>query len=336
MQVKGLAELITVAKYWQRWHDPRLVVLVLNNRDLNQVTWEQPALEGDSKYEASQSIPDFPYARYAEMIGLHAVRVEEPDRIGAAWDDVLGADRPAVLEALVRGTHDLELLAELARGRLRQKLPALREALTGRFRAHHALIVTQILAHVDFLDETIAVLSAEIDRVIAPFADKLALLDTIPGIDKRTAEALLAEIGPDMSVFPTHRHLASWAGVCPGNNESAGKRKSGKTRKGSKWLHAALIQSAKAATRTKGTYLTAHYARIKGRRGHAKATVAVAHSILVSAYYILQREVPYDELGELYFQRRDQQNAERYRRRLVRQLERLGHSVTLTPLPEAA
>ena len=139
-----------------------------------------------------------------------------------------------------------------------------------------------------------------------------------------------------MSVFPTHRHLASWAGVCPGNNESAGKRKSGKTRKGSKWLHAALIQSAKAATRTKGTYLTAHYARIKGRRGHAKATVAVAHSILVSAYYILQREVPYDELGELYFQRRDQQNAERYRRRLVRQLERLGHSVTLTPLPEAA
>ncbi len=139
-----------------------------------------------------------------------------------------------------------------------------------------------------------------------------------------------------MSVFPTHRHLASWAGVCPGNNESAGKRKSGKTRKGSKWLHAALIQSAKAATRTRGTYLTAHYARIKGRRGHAKATVAVAHSILVSAYYILERGVPYDELGELYFQRRDQENIERYRRRLVRQLERLGHKVTIEPLPDAA
>jgi transposase len=175
------------------------------------------------------------------------------------------------------------------------------------------------------------VLSAEIDRVIAPFADQLALLDTIPGIDRRTAEALLAEIGPDMSVFPSHRHLASWAGLCPGNNESAGKRKSGKTRKGSKWLHAALTQSAKAAIRGKGTYLSAQYARIKGRRGHAKATIATAHSILVAAYYILERGIPYQELGELYFHRRDEQNTERYRRRLVRQLERLGHKVTLEP-----
>ena len=139
-----------------------------------------------------------------------------------------------------------------------------------------------------------------------------------------------------MSVFPSHRHLASWAGLCPGNNESAGKRKSGKTRKGSKWLHAALIQSAKAATRSRGTYLSAHYARIKGRRGHAKATVATAHSILVAAHYILEREVPYEELGELYFQRRDQQHVDRYRRRLVRQLERLGNKVTLEPLPEVA
>jgi transposase len=274
--------------------------------------------------------------RTREVQRLDKVLQDAGIKLSSVASDVLGVSGRAMLEALVRGTHDPELLAELARGRLRQKLPALREALTGRFRAHHALIVSQILAHVDFLDETVAVLSAEIDQVIAPFADKLALLDTIPGVDKRTAEALLAEIGPDMSVFPTHRHLASWAGVCPGNNESPGKRKSGKTRNGSKWLHAALIQSAKAATRTKGTYLSAHYARIKGRRGHAKATVAVAHSILVSAYYVLQRGVPYDELGELYFQRRDEKNAERYRRRLVRQLERLGHTVILKPLPEAA
>ena len=274
--------------------------------------------------------------RTREAQRLDKVLQDAGIKLSSVASDVLGVSGRAMLEALVRGTHDPELLAELARGRLRQKLPALREALTGRFRAHHALIVSQILFHIDFLDETIAVLSAEIDEAIAPFADKLALLDTIPGVNKRTAEALIAEIGPDMSVFPTHRHLASWAGLCPGNNESAGKHKSGKTRKGSKWLHAALIQSAKAATRSRGTYLSAHYARIKGRRGHAKATVATAHSILVSAYYILERGVPYEELGELYFQRRDQQHLDRYRRRLVRQLEQLGNRVILEPLPEVA
>jgi transposase len=257
-------------------------------------------------------------------------------KLSSVASDVLGVSGRAMLEALVGGTHDPELLAELARGQLRKKLPALREALDGRFRAHHALIVGQILAHLDFLDETIATLSGAIEEALAPFADKVALLKTIPGVDQRTAEALLAEIGPDMSVFPSHRHLASWAGLCPGNNESGGKQRSGRTRKGSKWLHAALTQSAKAAARSKGTYLCAHYARLKGRRGHAKATVATAHSILVSAYYILQRGVPYHELSDLYFQQRDQEHRERYQRRLVRQLERLGHKVTLEPLPGAA
>jgi transposase len=257
-------------------------------------------------------------------------------KLSSVASDVLGVSGRAMLEALVGGTHDPELLAELARGQLRKKLPALREALDGRFRAHHALIVGQILAHLDFLDETIATLSGAIEEALAPFPDKVALLKTIPGVDQRTAEALLAEIGPDMSVFPSHRHLASWAGLCPGNNESGGKQRSGRTRKGSKWLHAALTQSAKAAARSKGTYLCAHYARLKGRRGHAKATVATAHSILVSAYYILQRGVPYHELSDLYFQQRDQEHRERYQRRLVRQLERLGHKVTLEPLPGAA
>src|SRR5881397_1114987 len=148
--------------------------------------------------------------RTRESQRLDKVLQDAGIKLSSVASDVLGVSGRAMLHALVAGSHDPELLAELARGRLRQKLPALREALTGRFRAHHALIVTQILAHVDFLDETIAVLSAEIDQVIAPFADKLALLDTIPGVDKRTAEALLAEIGPDMSVFPTHRQLASW------------------------------------------------------------------------------------------------------------------------------
>jgi transposase len=244
--------------------------------------------------------------RTREAQRLEKVLQDAGIKLSSVASDVLGVSGRAMLEALVRGTHDSELLAELAKGRLCKKLPALREALEGRFRAHHALIVGQILAHIDFLDETVVVLSAQIDATIAPFADKLALLETIPGVDKRTGEAILAEIGADMSVFPSHRHLASWAGLCPGNNESGGKRRSGKTRNGSKWLQAALTQSAKAAARSKGTYLSAQYARLKGRRGHAKATVATAHSILVSAYHMLQRGVPYQDLGDLYFQQRDQ------------------------------
>ena len=195
-------------------------------------------------------------------------------------------------------------------------------------------MVGKILAHVDYLDESIADLSAEIERVIAPFSDKVKLLDTIPGIDRRMAETLIAEIGVDMSQFPTHRHLASWAGMCPGNEESAGKRRSGKTRKGSKWLRSALTESARAAARSKETYLAAQYARLRGRHGSKKAAVAVGHSILVICYHVLEREVHYEELGEDYLQR--QRSGEAYTKRLVRQLERLGHKVVLESLPQSA
>ena len=195
-------------------------------------------------------------------------------------------------------------------------------------------MVGKMLAHIDYLDESIAELSLEIERVIAPFSEEVKLLDTIPGVDRRTAEVLIAEIGANMDQFPTHRHLASWAGMCPGNDESAGKRRSGKTRKGSKWLRSALTEAAYAAARSKGTYLAAHYARLKGRRGPKKAAVAVGHSILVICYYILQRGEPYQELGEHYFNRRRSEEA--YRKRLVRQLERLGHRVVLEALPQPA
>jgi transposase len=256
-------------------------------------------------------------------------------KLSSVATDVLGVSGRAMLEALVAGTHDPAVLATLAKGRLRTKLPALREALAGRFRAdHHGLLVAQILAHIDDLDEAIAVLSARIQQVIAPFAEQqVALLDTIPGVDRRAAEVIVAEIGPDMGQFPTAAHLASWAGVCPGNNESAGKHRSGRTRKGSKWLGGCLSEVAKAASRTKGTYLNAQYHRLRGRRGPGKATMAVAHSVLVIAYHILDQGVPYQELGEDYFQQRH--SAEHYQRQLVRQLERLGHKVTLEPIQVA-
>ncbi len=257
-------------------------------------------------------------------------------KLSSVASKVLGVSGRLMLDALISGTHDPEVLAELAKGQLRKKLPALREALHGRFTGHHALIVGRQLAHIDFLDEAIVELSERIDEVIAPFANKVALLDTIPGVDKRTAELLIAEIGPDMSVFATHRHLASWAGICPGQNESAGKKRSGKTRKGSKWLHAGLTEAAKAASRSKGTYLTAHYQRLRGRRGHQKATVATAHSILIAAWHILSQDIPYADLGEDYFIRRQTEHAERYRNRLIHQLEKLGHKVTLEPIPQAA
>jgi transposase len=241
-----------------------------------------------------------------------------------------------MLDALVEGTTDPEVLADLAKGRLRQKIPALREALKGHFSSHHAFMVGRILAHIDYLDESIADLSSQIERVIAPFSEQVELLDTIPGVDRRTAEVLIAEIGVDMSRFPTHKHLASWAGMCPGNNESGGKRRSGKTTKGSEWLQAALTQAAHAAARTKGSCLSAQYASIKGRRGSKKAAVAVGHSILVAAYHMLERKEPYEEIGEEHFHKQRRCSKEAYTERLVRKLERLGHKVALEPLPGSA
>jgi transposase len=250
-------------------------------------------------------------------------------KLASVATDVMGVSGRAMIEAIIDGTDDPVILADLAKGRLRKKIPALREALEGRVRQSHRLLMRAMLNHIEFLEDGIERLSAEIETLTAPLLAQVELLDTIPGVNRRSAEVILAEIGTDMSRFPSANHLASWSGMCPGNNESAGKRFSGKTRKGSKWLRACLTESAEAAARTKGTYFAAQYARIKSRRGHKKAIVAVAHSILIIAYHILKDGQPYNELGADYFAQRRSTDA--YRTRLVHQLERLGYDVTIAP-----
>jgi transposase len=264
--------------------------------------------------------------RQREANRLHKLLEDTGIKLDCVASDILGASGRAILDALVAGTTDPEVLAELANGKLRAKIPALREALVGRFDRQHALIVSAILAHLDFLDEQIDLLSDAIEEQLAPFAAAVELLCTIPGVQRRTAEAVLAEIGTDMSRFPSERHLASWAGQCPGNDRSAGKRRSGKTRHGSKWLDTALTEAAMAATRTNDVYLAAQYQRLRPRRGHGRALGAVKHSILCACWHMLTTGELYREAGGDYFTRRD---PERATRRLVAQLERLGHRVTL-------
>jgi transposase len=271
--------------------------------------------------------------RAREANRLHKVLEDANIKLSSVATDVLGVSGRAMLDALVSGTTDPKLLAELARGRLRSKLVALREALAGRFRGHHAFLVGQILAHLDYLDEALSELSKRIEEQMRPFGEQIALLTSIPGIKTNTAQVILAEIGGDMRQFPDAAHLESWAGMCPGNRESAGKRRTAKTRKGSKWLRQALIEAALAATRKRACALGARFRRLTRHLGPKKAVVAVARQILEISYHLLARQTTYHELGVDYFDRR---YAERVTRRCIRQLENLGHRVTLTPAQSAA
>jgi transposase len=243
--------------------------------------------------------------------------------------DVLGVSGRAMLAALVGGERDPEVLAELARGRLRTKLPQLRQALRGRFSDHHALLLRLALAHLEHLEGAIAALDTEVDQVISPFARARDQLDTITGVGKRAAETIIAEIGVDMAVFPTAGHLASWAGRCPGNNLTGGKRRSGRPTKGNRWLGEVLTECAWAAARSRDTYLAAQYWRLARRIGKKKAAMAVGHSILVIAWHLLANDCDYQDLGGDFFVRRD---ADRARQRAVAQLQALGYRVTLEPL----
>jgi transposase len=271
--------------------------------------------------------------RQREVNRLHKALEDAGIKLDCVATDILGKSGRDMLDALVRGTTDPDVLAELARRQMRKKIPALREALDGRFDAHHALWVGAILAHVDFLGEQIDRLSDAIEEQIRPLQRAVELLCTITGIQRRGAESVIGEIGADMTAFATARHLASWAGQCPGNDQSAGKRRSGKTRNGSKWLDFALEEAAMAAIRVRDGYLAAQYRRLKPRRGHKKALGAVKHSLICAIWHMLSTGETYRDLGADYFTNRD---PERQTRRLVAQLERLGHHVTLTDGAAAA
>jgi transposase len=288
-------------------------------------------------------VPPPEIRRLRDLTRQRAVQVQERSRAIQRLDKVLqdagikltsvtsetySVSARLILEALLGGTTDPVVLANLAKGVMRKKIPQLQEALAGRFEiAHHGVLVAGLLAHIDALDQAIANLEARIDVHTQPHTELIELLCTIPGVKRRAAQVLIAECGVDMTVFPTAQHLASWAGICPGNNQSGRRRNRGKTRRGDTWLRTTLTQAAHAAARSKNTYLASHYWQIRGRRGTQKAIGATRHDILVAYYYIVRDRVPYRELGADWLARRN--SPEHRTRRLVKQLEALGHRVTL-------
>jgi transposase len=248
-------------------------------------------------------------------------------KLSAVVSDLLGKSARAMLEALIAGERNPTVLAEMALASMRTKRQILAQALTGQFTDHHAFLARTMLDRIDAVRATEARLSEEITRQLAPFRRQIELLTTIPGVSTRSAEMILAEIGADMARFPSAAHLASWAGMCPGNHESAGKHTSGKSRPGDPWLKNALGLAATAAARSKDTYLASRYKRIAIRRGKKRALVAVGHTILTSIWHMLTNDAEYTDLGADYFLQRTGRT--RQTRRLVSQLNMLGYQVSL-------
>jgi transposase len=271
-------------------------------------------------------------ARAREVNRVQKVLEGANIKLSSVATDVLGKSGRAMLEALIAGEQDPARLSELARGRMRSKRPELQRALDGRLLGQHRILLQHLLAHIDFLDQSIAELEAEIERCLAPFGQAVALAQTLPGIAETAATAIIAELGTDMSRFASDKHVSSWAGVCPGNKQSGGKRLSGKTTHGNPYLRAVLGEVAWAISHTKDNYLSAQFHRIARRRGKQKAVVAVSHSVLVILYHMLREGKPYSDLGSDYFEKLEATQIERYH---VRRLEQLGYTVTLKPAPAA-
>jgi len=273
-------------------------------------------------------------ARVAEIQRLEKVLQDAGVKLTSVASKVLTQSGRAMIEALIAGEQDPARVAALAKGKMRPKIPALTEALAGHFGPHHAVVCQRILGHLDFLDDTIAALTEQIDARTAAFEAVYKSLLPVPGFDRLTIDVIIAETGADMSRFPSAGDLASWAGVCPGGHESAGKRRRVSTTPGNRWIRRALIEAARAAVRTKGSYFGAQYRQIARRRGPNKAAVAVAHSLIELVWHLLSTAEVYQDLGDDYFTNR--QDPERRARRLVAQLEELGFKVTLEEAPAAA
>ncbi|KJY30323.1 IS110 family transposase [Streptomyces sp. NRRL S-495] len=252
-------------------------------------------------------------------------------KLSTVVSDITGISARRMLDALVAGERDPEVLSDLALGAMRGKIPVLNRALAGHFTEHHAFVVDTMLTALDHAQERIESLGREIDRQLEPFRRQVELLVTIPGVGLAAAQVILAEIGTDMSRFPTAGHLASWAGMCPGNHESAGRRRRGTTRPGDVWLKGALGIVALSASRTKGTYLAGRYRRLIGRLGRNRTMVAIGHSVLIAAWHMLSTDTPYRDLGPEHFTER--LGKARQTRRLVAQLAALGYDVDLQAKP---
>ncbi len=266
---------------------------------------------------------------------IHKTLEDTNIKLGAVAADIMGKSGRAMLNALVAGERNPVKLADLAERRMRSKIPQLREALRGHLTEHHVFMLQSLLAHLQFLEEQILALSQRIEVCLRPFlnADQSRRLDQIPGVNHRTIENVIAELGTDMSRFPDEQHLSSWVGMCPGNEETAGKRVRRRITKGNVWLRSALTEAAWAAGRTKQSYLGAQYRRLAARRGKKRALIAVGHTLLVIIYHMLKAEVPYNDLGPEFF---DKLKPEQYRRYLVKRLESLGFTVELKPKDAAA
>jgi transposase len=336
----------------------RFTLLLVNPRDVKQVPGRKSDVR-DCQWLAqllhcgllrSSFVPPRPLRELRDLTRHRAQLTDEHTRVanrvhktledaniklGAVAADVLGKSGRAMLRALLRGEKNPERLAELAEGRLRGKIPALKQALQGHFTEHHRFLIESLLGHLEYLEQQIDHFSSRIEEALRPFVPEKQFerLDAIPGVNRRTIENVVAEIGSNMGQFPDAEHLSSWAGICPSNDESAGKRKRNRTTKGNRWLRRGLAEAAWAASRTKGSYLGAQYRRLAGRRGKKRALIAVAHSLLVIFYHMLKEPVEYEDLGADYF---DQQNPERLRRYLVKRLEGLGYVVNLSPQEGAA
>ena len=254
-------------------------------------------------------------------------------KLSSVATDIFGTSGQQMINALLETNSTPEEIAELAKGRLRKKIPELVEALRGNVSDHHRYLIEMSLRHLESLGELITDLGERIDKAMEPYREDKELLMSITGVEEKSAESIIAEIGVDMNQFPSQAHLASWAGVCPGNNESAGKRKSGRTTKGDTWLERILVQVALAASKAKNTYLKDKYHRIAARRGKKRAAVAVAHKILGFAYYVLRYRVPYRDLGENYL---DKLNKDVLERKLIKRLEALGNKVIIEPVLQVA